>query len=202
MYLHADLLIKLYYTIPIAENKTFSPHSTMTFVGISLDTLRMEPSLPLGKQCKAKILLSNFLGRHSCKLRELQSLIGFLSFCYSVIINGRAFLRRFIDLTIGIPQPHFHVSLTKAVKADRHLWLSFLEQYNRKSMFIHDKFLSNKNTSPAHRQRPIFSLWSSVWSLLVLRTVSVRMENIQHHISRAISYSRCHTHLGKNLKKT
>lgn len=144
MYLYADLLIKLYYTQPIAENKTFSPHTTMTFVGISLDTLCIESSLPLGELCKAKILLSNFLGRHSCKLSELQSLIGFLSFCCSVIINRRAFLRRFIDLTIGIPQPHFHVSLTKAVKANRYLWLSFLEQYNGKSMFIHDKFLSNK----------------------------------------------------------
>ena len=104
----------------------------------------MESSLPLDKLCKAKILLSNFLGRHSCKLRELQSLIGFLNFCCSVIIYGKAFLRRLIDLTIRIPQPHFHVCLTKAVKADLKLWLSFLEQYTGKSMFIHDKFLSNE----------------------------------------------------------
>ena len=85
--------------VPVAENKTFSAHTTMAFVGISLDTLRMESSLPLDKLCKSKILLSNFLGRHSCKLRELQSLICFLNFCCSVIICGRAFLRRLIDLT-------------------------------------------------------------------------------------------------------
>lgn len=128
--------------VPIAEEKTFPAHTTMTFVGISLDTLRMESSLPIDKLSKAKDLLTNFLCRQSCTLREIQSLIGYFNSCCSVIICGRAFLRRLIDPTIGISQPHYHVRLTKA---DLQLWLSFLEQYNGKFMFINDKFLSNES---------------------------------------------------------
>ena len=35
--------------IPVAEDKTFYANTTMNFVGISLDTLRTESSLPLDK---------------------------------------------------------------------------------------------------------------------------------------------------------
>ena len=38
-------------------------------------------------------------------LRELQSIIGALDHCY-IIPAGRAFLRRLIDLTIGVTDPH------------------------------------------------------------------------------------------------
>lgn len=129
--------------IPIADDKTFYANTSMTFVGISLCTIRMESSLPLDKLQKGKKLLSTFICKNSCKLRELQSLIGFLNFCCSVITCGRAFLRRLINLTIGIIKPYFHIRLNKAVKADLQLWLSFLEWYNGKSMFLNEKFLSS-----------------------------------------------------------
>ena len=87
--------------IPIAEDKTFPANTTMTFVGISLHTLRMESSLPLDKLAKARSLLTNFISRQSCRLNERLSLIGFLNFCCSVITYGRAFLRQLIDLTVG-----------------------------------------------------------------------------------------------------
>ena len=129
--------------IPVAEEKTYIPLTTMTFVGFSLDSWRMESNLPSDKLSKAKDLLSNFLNRDSCRLRELKSLISFLNFCCLVITCGRAFLRRLIDLIIGITKPYYHIRLNKAVKADMKLWLSFLDQYNGKSMFINEKFLTN-----------------------------------------------------------
>ena len=46
--------------VPIAADKTFPAHTTITFVGISLDSLCMECSLPDDKLSKAKDLLSNF----------------------------------------------------------------------------------------------------------------------------------------------
>ncbi|MES9884631.1 MAG: reverse transcriptase domain-containing protein, partial [Sedimenticola sp.] len=38
--------------VPLSETKTFSPDTTMTFMGITLDTLRMEARLPEEKLCK------------------------------------------------------------------------------------------------------------------------------------------------------
>ena len=78
--------------IPIATEKTRMPFTTMTFVGFTLDSLRMESSLPLDKLSKAKGLLLKFIAKDSCKLRELESLIGFLNFCCLVITCGRAFV--------------------------------------------------------------------------------------------------------------
>lgn len=115
----------------------------MTFVGISLCSLRLEASLPGDKLQKCKDLLQIFCGKKSCKLRELQSLIGYLNFCCSIITCGRAFLRRLIDLTMGVEQPYHYVRLGKATNEDMQLWLSFLDKYNGKSMFLNDRFLSS-----------------------------------------------------------
>ena len=129
--------------IPIADKKTFPPQTTMAFVGFALDSLRMETSLPSEKLSKARNLLIEFITRESCKLRELQSLLGFLNFCYSVITSGRAFLRRLTDLTIGVQKPYYHIRLTKAVKDDLRLWLSFIDNFNGKCMFINERFLNS-----------------------------------------------------------
>ena len=55
------------------------------------------------------------------------------------------FLRRLIDLTIGIKSPHHFIRLNKEVKKDLNLWLSFLANFNGRSFFIDDKWLSSNN---------------------------------------------------------
>ena len=124
--------------IPTAQEKTHTPSTSMTIVGFTLDTLRMESSLPLDKLAKAKDLFLKFLTKDSCRLRELQSLISFSNFCCLVITCGRAFLRRLIDLTIGVPKPYYHIRLNNAVKADMSHWLSCCDQFNGKSMFLNE----------------------------------------------------------------
>lgn len=124
--------------VPIAHEKTMGPFTCLQFVGITLDTITMEARLPQDKIDKCKHLLGGFLSRRSATLRDFQSLIGFLNFACSVIVPGRAFLRRLIDLTKSITKPHHHIKLTKAVKADLQTWLTFLDKYNGKSFFLPD----------------------------------------------------------------
>ena len=50
-------------------------------------------------------------------LRKLQSLIGLLNFACSVVVPGRAFLRRLIDLTCGVSKPHELIEITEENKA-------------------------------------------------------------------------------------
>ena len=133
--------------IPMALDKTFPASTSMTFVGISLCTFRLEASLPLDKLNKCKQLLHSFATRHSCTLRELQSLIGYLNFCCSIITCGKAFLRRLINLTIGIQKHFHHIRLNSEAKADIALWISFLDRYNGKSMFLSERFLSSNTLS-------------------------------------------------------
>ena len=63
-------------------------------------------------------------------LKELQPLCGLLNFACSVVTPGRAFLRRLIDLTIGLRSEHHKIRLTQQVKAALHVCHSFLENFN------------------------------------------------------------------------
>ena len=107
-----------YLGVPIAPEKTVGPQNILSFAGIELDTLSMEARLPADKIEKCKLLISPFLRRKKVTLREIQSLTGVLNFAYSVVVPGRAFLRRLIDLTKGVKSAHYFVRLTKWVKAD------------------------------------------------------------------------------------
>ena len=89
-------------------------------------------------------MISEFLGRKKVTLKEVQPLSGLLNFACSVIKPGRTFLRRLIDLTVGIRSPHHLIRLNKEVKEDLKVWLSFLTEFNGRSFFIDDVW---QNTS-------------------------------------------------------
>ena len=72
------------------------------------------------------------------QLKELQSLIGLLNFACSVVIPGRAFLRRVIDLTRGVTSAKHFIRLKTWVKGDLRLWNSFLDDFNGRSFFLND----------------------------------------------------------------
>ena len=127
-----------YLGIPIAPEKTVGPSQVLSFAGIELDSCRMEARLPNDKVEKCKSLLSSFLRRKKATLNEIQTLTGLLNFACLVVRPGRAFLRRLIDLTIGIKAADHKIRLTKAVKADLKVWLSFLTEHNCKSFFLPD----------------------------------------------------------------
>ena len=135
-----DLFLRLcsYVGIPMAPEKTCGPATTLSFAGIELDSICSEARLPLDKIQKCTQLISEFLGRKKVSLKEVQSLTGLLNFACSVIKPGRAFLRRLIDLTIGIRSPHHLIRLNKEVKEDLKVWLSFLAEFNGRSFFIND----------------------------------------------------------------
>ena len=75
--------------------------TTVQFHGLEIDTLAMQARLPPEKLDKAQSLVQHFSREHSIHLAELQSLLGYLSFCAKVIPIGRSFLRRLFDTTRG-----------------------------------------------------------------------------------------------------
>ncbi|CAH3173754.1 unnamed protein product, partial [Porites lobata] len=81
-----------YLGVPIAPEKTVGPETELPFVGITLDSIRMEARLPEDKLEKCRTMLLDFYKRRKVTLRELQSLIGLLNFTCSVVLPGRAFL--------------------------------------------------------------------------------------------------------------
>ena len=104
--------------IPLAPEKTEGPTTRLTFAGIEIDTVEMSALLPADKLTNAKQIINNALRKTKLTLRELQSIVGFLNFACKVVVPGRAFLRRLINLTIGIKSPNHLVRLTLQARAE------------------------------------------------------------------------------------
>ena len=132
-----------YLGVPIAHEKTEGPGTTLQFAGITLDTINMEARLPEVTLQKCRELLTDFHKRRKVTLRELQSLTGLLNFTCSVVLPGRAFLRRLFDLTKGVRRPHHRLRLTKACRKDISVWLNFLENFNGRTFFLDEQWLSH-----------------------------------------------------------
>lgn len=129
--------------IPISEEKTEGPDTTLTFLGIEIDTVSQKARLPQNKLDKCEELINSFLKRKKVTLRELQSLLGLLSFACQVIVPGRPFLRRLFDLVVGVSQPYHHIRLRKHCKDDLIVWQMFLKQFNGKYFFLDDKLIAS-----------------------------------------------------------
>ena len=69
-------------------------------MGIVLDSVHMEARLPQDKLSRIHDLLNSFKSRSSFRLAE-QSLIGTLQFACKVVVPGRTFLQRAINLPGG-----------------------------------------------------------------------------------------------------
>ena len=131
--------------VPIAKEKTEGPNSILSFAGIELDCRKFEARLPQEKIQKCLSAIEYIASRKKATLKELQSVIGLLNFACSVIIPGRVFLRRLINMTIGVKRPHHYIRLTQEVKHDLLLWKSFFQSHNGKSMFLEDAWYSSSH---------------------------------------------------------
>lgn len=88
--------------LPIKSSKTVLPTTTLTFLGLELDTEKFEIRLPQDKLVSLREEVLKLKSQKSATMKQLQSLIGMLNFACKVGPPGRIFLRRLIDLTVGL----------------------------------------------------------------------------------------------------
>ena len=133
--------------VPMAPKKTVGPNTVLSFAGIELDTCKSEARLPQDKISKCLGLLNTFLRVKKVCLKDLQSLTCLLNFTCSVVIPGRAFLRRSYDLAVGVSKPHHLIRLTctKEMKADLRIWQEFVLKFNDRSFFLEDWWLCSQH---------------------------------------------------------
>ena len=97
---------------PVKSSKIEGPSTSLTFLGIHLDTVIMEASITSERKESILQELRYLHSRHKCTKRQLLSLIGKLSFSCKVVPAGRIFIRRLIDLSTTVRQLHHHICLT------------------------------------------------------------------------------------------
>lgn len=112
------------------ELKTVWPTTCLEFLGLELDTDAMEARMPDDKLIWLKDLLLTWQARRSCRLRELQALIGFLQFAAQVIPHSRAFIRRLIEFSTTFPNDFAVRHIPQYAHADIHWWSVFCSQWN------------------------------------------------------------------------
>ena len=78
--------------IPLAPDKLEGPSTTLTFLGIEIDTVAMEIRLPVAKLQALQVTIQSWLGKQACSQRDLESLLGSLVHACCVLKEGKTFL--------------------------------------------------------------------------------------------------------------
>lgn len=98
--------------------KLEGPTVVLTFLGIVLDTQKLEIRLPSDKLEELGKLVVEWKGKGACTKRDLLSLIGKLAHATKVVTAGRAFLHRMIDTSMSVKKLHHHIKLTSDFHSD------------------------------------------------------------------------------------
>ena len=125
--------------VPIAEEKTAGPATIICFLGLDLDSEKMEVRIPFQKIQEIIEQIDNFLQRDKVTLREMQRLIGVLNFACRAIVPGRPFCRRLINATCGLTKPFHHLRINRGMRLDLRMWKQFFRHFNGIAVF-HDRF--------------------------------------------------------------
>ena len=123
-----------YLGLPPKSQKVEGPTTSLTFLGIILDTTHMELRLTQDKIQHLKMSVAKWSKRKACKKKELLSLIGSLSHACAVIPPGRTFMRRLITTSCRAKNLSHWIRLDAEFRSDLAWWLSFLDTWNGHSM--------------------------------------------------------------------
>ena len=123
--------------IPIALDKTYWGVTRLVFLGILLDGENLTLVVPWEKHVKALALLREFADKCKAKVKDLQSLCGYLNFLCRAIVPGRTFTRRMYSKYSNVLNNRtesgkylsdfHHVRLDSEFKLDCKTWQWFLE---------------------------------------------------------------------------
>ena len=116
--------------VPTAPHKTVGPTIQLQYIGIILNTERMEARLPGDKLSRIIIILVMFKNKHNISKRELLSLLGHLNFASRVIPQGGSFVAYLLSLAASVKQLHQYVRLDTA------MWHRCLTEWNGVALFL------------------------------------------------------------------
>ena len=118
------------------KSKACPPTTRATCLGVEFDTLAMTKSIHPERLVEIQELLRSWSHKIKATKRDLQSLLGKLSFVSKCVKNSRIFLMRIIDLLKGLKHHHHRVSLNKEFQKDIRWWRNFIAVYNGVSIIM------------------------------------------------------------------
>ena len=141
--LEKSLAFFSYLGVPVAPHKVEGPSTCLRFLGLVVDTHKMEIRIPEEKLKAIQLQVESMLRAKKVTLRELQSLIGRMNFACRAIVPGRPFCRRLIDATKGIKRQHHRLRVTQSMKKDLEMWKTFLQDHNGRCIILPSQWVDN-----------------------------------------------------------
>lgn len=118
----------------VSWKKVTPPSQVTTYLGIEIDSVRMELRLPEGKILKLRALLDSVKESTFIDRKSLERLTGYLSHCATIIRGGRLFCRRLYDLyKLMLSKDLKRIRIPTSSKEDIRWWCDFAETFNRKA---------------------------------------------------------------------
>ena len=116
--------------VPLALEKVEGPSTTISFLGIVLDIVRMEIRLPVDKLERIKEALSIWLGKKKATKQDILSLVGLLHHATKVLRCGRTFVGRMYTAAAKVRKLHFYTRLNREFCSDVIWWHTFVQAWN------------------------------------------------------------------------
>jgi hypothetical protein len=130
--------------LPMSVEKTEGPTTSLTFLGIELDTVEMTAKLSDKKLSELRALLDQWKNKTAATANEIQSLAGVLNFACYVIRPGRAYKRRIYQAGeearvkgTGLRR------LSADMKKDLQWWINLAPSWNGVSLLSADQWSSS-----------------------------------------------------------
>ena len=186
----------------MATDKQEGPTTCIIFLGIELDTEKLELRLPHHKLLRLKPLLQRWAHFRSVKKRDLESLVGQLHDASIVVRSGRTFIRRLIDaLKSAHKRPsNSFIRLNIEARSDILWWASFIEHWNGLSMM---RNLRRDNPDVKITSDASGSWGCGAYCLAVYHVVSISVaswsKRSAHYNQRTSPYCNCNCHMGGRM---
>jgi len=113
-----------------SPEKDCSPSTNMVCLGIKVDTVNFSLHVPQDRINDLLQELFTWKDKKSYRLKELQSLIGKLSFATACVPAGRIFMSRLLNNLRAFPSRQRTTAVTQSLISDIAWWLTFLPQFN------------------------------------------------------------------------
>ena len=128
--LHIMIQVCQLLNVPLAIGKVEGPSTLLEFLGILLDTVRMEAHLPVDKLARLRTTVSDWLDKRNATKRQILSLVGILQHVAKVVQPGRIFVHRMYSVAAQAKEMDHFTRLNKGFRSDLFWWHMFTNEWN------------------------------------------------------------------------
>ena len=120
----------------VSWKKVTNPNQVTTYLGITIDSVKLELSLPMEKVHKLQPNLLSLIDKGFASKKELECVGGLVSHCAYIVRGGRTFSRRILYLSASYSRRSQKIPLSKEIMADFEWWLAFCHMFNGRACII------------------------------------------------------------------